>query len=1607
MTTPTMVAADDLLDRIVELARTRSEGARGDEIELFLRHYYRRLPAEDIQGRDTEDLYFSALGMLNFMRSRDPGLDKLRVYNPSLDADGWSSPHTVVDLITEDRPFLVDSLTAALSEADITVHLVVHPVFRSVRDGSGELGELRARGQTSETSILESVSRIEIGRLAGEDEIAALTQSLADVLDDIRVTVEDWRSMRETLDSAIGELVNSAPPPRTELDETVAFLSWMAANNFTFLGYCSYDLTRNSRGARLKGKTNSALGLYRGATIAAEGPPPARGEVVPGEVLDRLTDPSLVQITKNHRKSTVHRPTQMDSVEIKRYDADGAVIGVHRFIGLYTSAAYNQSPTVVPVLRQRLAIALARAGFSPTSHDGKALLHVLETYPRDELFQASEDELLETSLGILHLQERPRLRLFVRRDTLGGSISCLVFLPRERFDSGLRRKITQTLEDSFGGTCQDFYTQLGDSPLARLHIILQCKATATPALDTYVVEGRLVDAVRGWEDNLHDALQAAYDEHRAASLEQRYAPSFPSSYRDRFGARAAVLDIERIEAMTEDDGLELNLYRPPEATQGGLRFKIYHRGSPLALSDVLPVVENMGLKVIDEFPFRLVFGDDLPELWIHDFGVVDRTGMEIDVAESKLRFQRAFEQIWRGLAENDGFNMLITRAGLTWRQVVVLRSFAKYLRQARIPFSQAYMEATLSANPEIARHLVEVFEQRFDPTLVENRRDDEVADEIMTALDSVASLDEDRIIRRFLNVIQATQRTNFYQKDADGAPHPYISLKIDSKAVDELPLPRPDVEIFVYSSRMEGVHLRGGKVARGGLRWSDRPEDFRTEVLGLMKAQMVKNAVIVPVGAKGGFVVKQPPVGDRDAFLAEGVACYEMLISGMLDITDNFHGADVVPPVDVVRHDGDDPYLVVAADKGTATFSDIANGVAEDYGFWLGDAFASGGSVGYDHKKMGITARGAWESVKRHFREMGIDTQNEVFSVVGIGDMSGDVFGNGMLLSRHIKLLAAFNHLHIFIDPDPDPEASFAERKRLFDLPRSNWADYEAKLISKGGGIFDRAAKSLTLTPEMRALIGVEDDTMTPTQLISALLKAPVDLLWNGGIGTYVKARSETHADAGDRANDALRIDATDLRCKVIGEGGNLGFTQLSRIEASNNGVRVNSDAIDNSAGVDCSDREVNIKVLLGDVETDGELTRKQRDKLLVKMTDDVAERCLADNYLQTLGISVIESLAATRLDLQQRMIHELERSGRLDRTVENLPDDETIEERRTAEQGLSRPEISVLYAYAKLALYDELLASDLPDDPFLVEDLERYFPGALVKKYGKNIRRHRLRREIVATQVSNSIVNRASMVFAQMASEETGRGAGDIGRAYVVTRAVFGMRDLWSEIESLDNKVPATLQHEMTVALRRLLEHSALWFLRNRSQPLDCGATVGVFQSGVATLVDCLNDILPTDRAEEAAADATALVAQGVPEDLARFIGLIEPLYSACNIVEAAAQLNLGVRQVAEIYFQVGRRLGLDWLRARGRHIASDNHWQDKAVSAIIDDLYGQQLAVTIRVVETAGGGDGVTDKWAEDNPDIITRNAQLFTDLRTQPGMDLAMLAVANRRMRELITG
>ncbi len=1586
--------APDLAERVAAFARGRDGGGHGGAVERFVRHFYRRRASDGLAGRGVENLYASARDLFDFVTDRPPGTDKLRVR----DADAAAAsplPHSAVELVTDDRPFIVDSVVAELNRQDVTIRLVAHPMYRVRRDAAGRLDDLRAHDGAGDEGAVESVMRIEIDRPESRADGDALASRLRHVLHDVRLAVADWEAMRDTLAGAGAEVARNAPPQCAGLDETAAFLRWLADRHFTYLGYRRYDLQADETGGRLAGAPGTALGLMRRAE-ESDNAAAAAGRPVTPEVLTRLRGPHPLIVSKSARRSTVHRPVPMDSIEVKRYDGAGNVVGVHRFLGLFTSRAHNRPPAEVPLLRRKIAAVRERAGFPSESHDDRALLHVLEALPRGELFQYDEDALLETGLGILDLHTRPRVRLFARRNAFEWAVSCLVFVPRERYAPGLRKLVSETLEAAFDGTCQAYFTQLGDDPLARLHVIVRTVPGRVPAFRTEEIEARLAAALSGWDDNLAAALAAAHDGDAAAALAGRYRAAFPLAYRERFAADAAADDIGRIEAARRGDGLALHLYN---AAEGRARLKIYRCGDQLALSDVLPTLENMGLRVVDEFPYRLAGGET--EVWIHDLGVRVAAGGEIHTALTGERLAAAFIRVWRGEAEDDAFNRLIVRAGLDWREVVVLRAYAKYLRQTKVAFSQAYMAQTLAANPGIVRRLVELFVARFDPAGTGDEAEAAAAAGVETALDAVAGLDEDRVIRRFLNAIQSTVRTNFFQRDRTGARHARLSLKIDSTRIHDLPPPRPAVEIFVYAARVEGVHLRGGEVARGGLRWSSRMEDYRTEILGLMKAQLVKNAVIVPVGAKGGFVVKRPPAGDRDALLAEAVSCYRTFVSGLLDVTDNLVDGKAVAPREVRRRDGDDPYLVVAADKGTATFSDIANGVAADYDFWLGDAFASGGSSGYDHKRMGITARGAWEAVKRHFRDMGRDTQTEPFTVVGIGDMSGDVFGNGVLLSRHIRLVGAFDHRHVFVDPGADAETGFAERQRLFGLARSSWADYDTRLISRGGGVFDRGAKSLALTPEIRILLDFDGETATPNELISALLAAPVDLLWNGGIGTYVKASDETHAEVGDRVNDGLRIDAAALRCKVVGEGGNLGLTQRARVEAARRGVRLNSDAIDNSAGVDCSDREVNIKILLRDVESAGSLTRADRDALLAEMTDAVAHRCLADNYRQALGIGVVESLGSGRIDLQQRMMQSLERAGELDRGVEALPDDEAMEALHAAGSGLTRPEISVLYAHAKIALYNALLESSLPDDEFLACDLEGYFPDVLVERYRPFIRRHRLRREIVATVVANSLVDRASMAFALLAREETGREAADVARAYVVARSAFGLPARWAEIESLDGRVPPAVQLETIAALRGVMEHSILWFLRHR-QAQDCGATAALFGSGIAELAAGLDAVLPDDLRRTVGAAARGLSDKGVPRELARFTAAAaRPLHAACAIVEAADLTDAPVLDAARAFFGIGRLLGLDWLRSEARSLATSTVWQRRAAAAVIDDLFGQQTTLTVRALESGG----TAEDWAAANRGVVARASRLRDDLRSQPRFDLAMLAVASRQTRDLL--
>jgi glutamate dehydrogenase len=1597
------------MEEVMALVRAKVAPEQRPTLEAVVERYFGQVDPEDIAERKPADLYGAVLSHWNFARKREPGRARVRVFNPTIEEHGWQSTHTIIEIVNDDMPFLVDSVTMEVNRHGLTLHLIIHPLILVKRDADGTLLGVGADGDPD--ARRESFIHVEVDRITDAAQMEALAADVIRVLADVRLAVADWKPMHEKVLSVVAELDKNPPPiPPEQLEEGRAFLRWLADNHFTFLGYRRHELVTIDGQDALKIVPDSSLGILREGTSKDVS---ASFAALPQEIRAYARRPELLVITKSTARSMVHRPGYLDYIAVKRFDAKGNVTGEDRFLGLFTSTAYSANPADIPLLRRKTAQVVARAGLAPGSHAGKALINILANYPRDELFQTPEDDLLKTSMAILHLGERQRFRLFVRRDPFERFVSCLIYAPRENYTTELRQKWQAILTAAFNGSSSEFNVHLSESVLARIQITVRTIPGKIPDYDVRDLESRLVASARRWNDDLKAALIEAAGEARGNELLRQFGDAFPAGYREEVAARSAVPDIEMMAKLSDANPLGMSLYRPLEAGPGTLRFKILHLGAPVTLSDSLPMLEHMGLEVLDEHPHRVTPQGTSP-IWIHDFGMLAAgTDTEVEVDALNQVFEDAFGRIFNGEVESDDFNRLVVAARLPADEIVILRAYAKYLRQIGFPLSQSFIEGTLAAHPDIAAALVALFKTRFDPSqgagAGAGSRAAEQQRGIEATLEQVENLSEDRVLRQYLALILATNRTNFWRRDAEGRRRSFLSFKFDPRLVPGLPEPKPMFEIFVYSTRFEGVHLRGGKVARGGLRWSDRPEDFRTEVLGLVKAQMVKNTVIVPVGSKGGFVLKRAPASsDREAFMKEGVACYKDYLRGLLDLTDNRVGDQIVPPPDVKRHDPDDPYLVVAADKGTATFSDFANGISEEYGFWLGDAFASGGSVGYDHKAMGITARGAWESVKRHFREMGVDTQTTDFTVAGIGDMSGDVFGNGMLLSRHIRLVAAFDHRHIFLDPNPDPETSFKERERMFKLPRSTWADYDAKLISKGGGIHARSAKSIPLTPAVKAALALTADALTPTELVNAILKGPVDLVYNGGIGTYVKASGETHAQVGDRANDALRVNGRELRCKVFAEGGNLGCTQLGRIEYAMAGGRIYTDAIDNSAGVDTSDHEVNIKILLGLPIADGELTEKQRNALLSEMTDDVASLVLRDNVFQTQVLSVTGRIAPQLLDAQTRFMQFLEKGGRLNRAIEYLPTDEELAERRANGQGLASPERAVMLAYSKIWLYDELLASSLPDDPWVATALVRYFPTALEETYAGYMARHPLKREIIATHVTNSMVNRVGSTFVHRLAETTGARPHEVVRAYLLSREVFGLVPLWMAIEALDNKVDDAVQSTMLIDTSAQLERGTTWFLRSRRLADDMGATIANFAPGVAELSERLPKLL--DAGERARIDAAVAryAGQGVPQDLAVRVVTFDTLYASLDIAEVAANVKGPVEPVAAVYFDVGNKLGLSWMREKIGALPGDKHWQLLARGAMQDDLSGLQRALTGTVVAGAGGNAISPAKlvaaWQDGNRRALERAEHLLAELRAVPSPDAAMLSVALRELRGL---
>ncbi len=1531
-------------------AHTRRRVPQGERTRLlhFIAEYYRQTAPEDLLERDLLVLYGAALAHWRLARRRQAGEVLVHAYNPEVEAHGWQSTHTVVDVVHEDMPFLVDSIRMALNRRGLSVHLIVHPVMRVQRDAKGQV---QALGEEADPgSPREALMHFEVDRHTDLERVEA---DLNRVLAEVRAAVGDWGTMRAALHTIVREL-REAPPPLAgeDTEEAVAFLEWLEHGHFTLLGYRRYRLESDGDDDVLRTVAGSGLGILRG-THSSHSHSFAR---LPAALRRFARQQQLLLLTKSSSRSNVHRPVYMDYVGIRCFDAQGTVTGEHRFLGLYTAAAYNRSAQGIPVLRRKVRHVLQRSGLDSTGHAGKALTNILETLPRGELFQSSTEELYATALGVLRLQERQRVRVLVRRDPYERFLALLAFLPRERYNTEVRMRIQELLRRSLHATSVDFTVALSESVLARVYLIAHTEPGAVPEYDLDNLEAHIREVVRTWEDDLHDCFLHDLGEERGNYLFARYRDAFPAAYRDDYPAAVAVHDAEKIEALSAEAPLATALYRPLEGAEDQLQLKLFRHGEPISLSVVLPMLENMGLEVVGQRPYRIRPSDDTA-VWVQDIALLYRARGNLEAEDIRQTFLDAFARIWQGEAESDGFNRLVLAARLSWREAALLRAYWKYLMQTGFPFSQAYVEQALARHPQIASLLIDLFRARFDPAGQDDaaKRSAILSEALLRSLDAVPVLDEDRILRRFLLLVDATRRTNFFQSGPGGHAKPYLAIKVDPRDIPDLPAPRPMVEVFVYAVHMEGIHLRGGKVARGGIRWSDRPEDFRTEIFGLMKAQMAKNAVIVPVGAKGGFVVKRPPNGGTPASTDAVRESYCTLIRGLLDLTDNLSGGEVQPPPATVCLDDPDPYLVVAADKGTATFSDTANAIAKEYGFWLGDAFASGGSSGYDHKRMGITARGAWELVKRHFREMGRDIQAQDFTVAGIGSMNGDVFGNGMLLSPHIRLIAAFSHREIFLDPAPDAARSFAERQRLFALPRASWSDYDPALISAGGGVYPRSAKRIALGPEARAALGTTAQTLTPDELVRTILCAPVDLLWNGGIGTFVKAAAESHAAAGDRSNDAVRVDAQQLRCKVIGEGGNLGLTFEARIAYARGGGRLNTDFIDNSGGVDCSDHEVNIKVLLDEVVAEGDMTRKQRDRLLQQMTEPVAQLVLANNYQQGEVLSVATHLGVHQLDQQAELIRHLERSGRIERATWHLPEEEEIAQRQAAGEGLTRPELAVLLAYSKIDVFETLLPSGICEDPRLQEEMSQYFPEAMRRRLRTRLPHHRLRREIIATFVANSLINHMGITFAHRIAERSGADAPEIARAYMVSRRVFRLPEYWAAVAALDNRITAARQLDLLIAVRKLGSRATLWLLRNRPPPIDIAANVAALEDRIGEVRPALAEVLHEEERQHLEARAAEYRSWGLEESDAAFFAAVAWLPPLLDVAEIAAGAQTPALEVARIYFALAARLDLNWLRDAIAALSEDRHWARLARAALRDDLFWMQRRLARQVLDAS----------------------------------------------------
>lgn len=1611
MKTQKALSIVDLTKSVIKFAKKQYIEKDLDQFLKFIKLYYSKASINDLGERPISNLYGLVLSHWKLAARRRSGHLKLALFNPLCDQDGWESSHTILQVMTNDAPFLVDSIRMEIERFGITAHLMIYMGGMQIkRDASGDILSLDPYTDNPENHKIEAPIYFEIDRIDDATQLQSLLINIERIIDDVNTVVDDWQLMQESMLESIEQLGSYAPKniDKDEINETSDFLHWLLSDNFTFLGKRDYVVKGKGDDTSLHLISGSGLGVLRNEKSSkskrffSELPEKARKQM--------LSSQGLLIISQTNTYSTVHRAGFTAYIGIKQFDSkSGKLIRERRFIGLYTSRAYSTNPSDVPFLRHKVKQVLAQSGWPEKSHAGKDLVHILTVLPRDDLFQASVDELLKLSLGILHLQDRRLVRLFVREDAYGRYMSCLVYLPRDIFNTRLITKIQAILLKAFDGTSATFTTHLSNSVLAHVHFIVRKDSKKELNYHFADIQQEIVKTAVTWFESFSLNLGRSFNKDQAMSLVQKYRDIFPEGYKEVCTSSDAVEDVCLIESLSQSKTLSIRLSSLIEDSEAVICLKLFHQYKPIALSDALPILENMGFRVISEQSYCLSFEED-PDTWISDFRMTSTGTGAIDIKVIEQLFYDVFEKTYLQKTDNDLLNKLVLLETMNWREILILRVYAKYFQQAGITFSHQYITESLVKNSEIAKLIVQYFEVKFTDSIEKinvNTHFQTVKNDILLKLESVRSLDEDRIVRKFIAAIEATLRTNFFQMDLHGNPKSYVALKFDPTLMPGLPKPLPKLEIFVYSRLVEGVHLRSDNVARGGIRWSDRREDFRTEVLGLMKAQRVKNAIIVPAGAKGGFVAKcLEGCSTREDFYKEGVRCYQLFINGLLDCVDNIVEGEVVTPENTIYYDAQDPYLVVAADKGTATFSDIANEISAQRHFWLNDAFASGGSSGYDHKKMGITAKGAWVSARRSFQELGVNIDEESISVVGIGDMAGDVFGNGMLLSEKIKLVAAFNHLHIFIDPNPDERQSFSERKRLFETPRSNWSDYEKKLISKGGGVFLRSAKSIKLTREMQSLLVVNQDALTPNELITAILSAPVDMIWNGGIGTFIKSSDESNEHVGDRTNNAIRVNASEVRAKVICEGGNLGLTQKARIESDLLGCKVHTDFIDNSAGVDCSDNEVNIKIMLREVMKQGGLALNQRNQLLKKMTSDVESLVLENNYQQNRLIGQIHYAFRKKMNILRYYIAFQEESGYIDRVLEHLPDDHEIQQRNINNIGFTRPEVAVLIAYAKNILKHKLSGSDLISEPFMERFLHASFPTVLSRKFSSYIGQHRLRENIIVNQLCNQVVSDMGVTFVYQLQYETGLPVDMVIRAYLVSSQIFKMTELMAEINQHDFTVSTDVIYQMTDDVIRLIRRAARWMLRNHTS-IDLSELIEKYQKPVMKLFGRLSSYILGEDKSNFEDCSSLLESEGVVKATAHRVGLSIAMFHSLNIVSVAESAQAELSFTAKIYFHLVNRLHLIWFREYINHFQTDSQWSVMAVSSYKADLDAAQRCLTKSVVLFPTEFKTIPARmnaWLQKYNNLFERWVAIIEDLRGKKSNDFAIISVAVREIGEI---